>query len=64
MQITEDAKGDKVQCVELQFLPNQSKDYNFSSTQLRKQAHCVNVIQLSENVSVGFSTPSSGYFNR
>lgn len=58
-----DANGEKIQRVELQFLPNQSKDYNLTSTQLRKQAHCVNIDQLSEAVSDGFSMSSSGGTN-
>lgn len=46
---TEDEKkanADKVQRVELQFLPNQSKAYNLSSTNLRKKASLVGIDQL------------------
>lgn len=51
----EKATADKVQRVELQFLPNQSKAYNLSSTNLRKKASLVGIDQLAENVTDGFT---------
>lgn len=53
------ATADKVQRVELQFLPNQSKAYNLSSTELRKKAEIVGIDQLGTDVTDGFSSPSS-----
>lgn len=42
-----DATADKVKRVELAFLPNQSREYNLSSTQLRKRASLTDIGQLT-----------------
>ena len=55
----DEATADKVQRVELQFLPNQKRSYNLSSTQLRKKASLVGIDQLASGVSDGLSDGSS-----
>ena len=42
-----DATAEKVKRVELAFLPNQSREYNLSSTQLRKRASLMDIGQLT-----------------
>ena len=44
-----DATADKVKRVELAFLPNQSREYNLSSTQLRKRASLTDIGQLTSD---------------
>ena len=50
----EKATPDQVERVELQFLPNQSKNYNLSSTTLRKKAKIQGVDQLATDITDGF----------
>lgn len=56
----EDATADKITRVELQFLPNQKKSYNLSSTQLRKKVSLVGVDQLGIGISDGYNASGSG----
>jgi len=48
------ATPDMVQRVQLQFLPNQKKTFNLSSTTLRKKAQITGIDKLSEDVNDGF----------
>lgn len=58
--VADEANANKVQRVELQFLPNQSKAYNLSSTNLRKKASLVGIDQLAEGVTDGFAPEEGG----
>ena len=57
---SKDATPDKVKRLELQFLPNRSKDYNLSSTNLAKKAQMVGIDQLSDGVSDGYTAETGG----
>ena len=59
----DDATADKVQRVQLQFLPNQTKAYNLSSKALSKKASVIGVDQLSDSVTDGYGQSGSSNSN-
>lgn len=59
-ETADEATPEKVQRVELQFLPNQTKAYNLASTTLRKKASLVGIDQLANNITDGFDDDNSG----